>query len=367
MGQGEDSIQDTFSLRIRDLVQLIVNRANDDSLHGQSLSKLHTLHEMSVDDGQHGVDMICILLFLALNSLRHASHHWGFATIVDINGNEQADEDNESNANGSEDGNMDVDEEKEEDGYDNSSQHSSIRSRRDSETQREDSRKEWLDNYANDFISPRYSVLGTNIQTLNFYECVVGPDAITNILRNMRNLEDLSFNYNMFDAYGDDWDIDGFVMGIMHTVGSHLEWLDISCGQVNPNSTLLENDLHGFKVLKDLRITTTLFTNNEAWVGGWNYPDDWSDPARPVVGVLPKSLERFELGVPCADYECLMDLFRRWNIQREKKLPSLKHVMLYVGRRDCWGDQFRDYLRKEKIIELLAKEYGVVARFEEIS
>lgn len=352
VGKNEDEIRDTFSLRIRDLVQLIVKRANDDSLHGQSLSKLHTLHEMTDVDGQAGIDMICIVPFLALNSLRHATHHFGYATTNGASWAEQSDEDNQSNiknsddaGNGNEDSTMDGDDQKDEDheGEDdeNNSQQSNTPSAKDSDTRGEEARKYWLEQHANAFISPRYQVLGTNVETLTLTSCVVGPDAITDFLRNMRNLKKLTFNYTMFDEYGDDWDIDGFMMGIMHTVGPHLEGLDITCGQVNPNSTLLANNLHGFKVLRELGIPTTLFINNGAWVG-WDDEDDWSDPACPIVELLPKSLESLGLFVPCADYECLTSLFRQWKWKRERLLPNLKDATLQVGRRDCWGNKFED-------------------------
>lgn len=374
VGQGEDPVQDTFSLRIRDLVQLIVKRANDDSLHGQSLSKLHTLHDMSGVDGQSGVDMVCILPFLALNSLRHATHHFGFATTSGVNWYPQSDDDNQSNASGSDgaenndkDSSMHVDdkqdEEHEEDEDDNNSQHSSNHSAKGSEPGGGEARKDWLERHANAFISPRYPVLGVNVETLSFTECVIDSDAITVFLRNMRNLKKLHFNYTMFDEYGDDWNIDGFMMGIMHTVGDNLEDLDISCGQVNPNSELLGSELDGFKVLKELGIPTTLFVNNAEWCG-WDDENDWDDPAGPIVEILPKSLESFGLFVPCADYECLVNLFRRWKMKREKMLPSLKDATLQVGRRDCWGNKFKDYERKEKIIALLAEDYGVEAHFE---
>ena len=351
VSEPEDALPvDDFGRRTHDLIELVVNRANDTSLGGQSLSKLHTLHPTYGVDQQSGVNTITIIPFLALHSMRRVHHESGF---VEVRKRETGEQDNDGdNASNSND---DMDDE-------------SISESNQLGDEDNDSQDNGSDEGAGvgrtgyplltEYICERYPFLGKNIEYLELSDYVMQPTACNLVLKDMESLKTLDFQYSMKDEYGYEWDIDGFVGAVMSTVGSHLGTLIMTAGHVDRSSQLIRSPMYGFSVLRHLELSTVFFVNGIGSVGatGEEIEDDWSDPIVPLIDILPPSLESFTLWVPCVDYECLVELCKNFKRKREEVLPRLKKVKLMVMREDCWGYLFSGYERQEKIVELIAAE-----------
>lgn len=70
---------DEISRSAPELMELIIKRANDETLRGQSLAKLRILYPTRDIEPQGGDDMVTVMPFLALNSLREFHHESGWA------------------------------------------------------------------------------------------------------------------------------------------------------------------------------------------------------------------------------------------------------------------------------------------------
>lgn len=371
-----DQLENGFDRSIRDLVQLIIRRANDESLQGQPLSKLNTLLPTLDADTRMGFDMLCIVPFLALNSMRHVLFDLGYLLacctetsppLMNWDGGSDYDEDaDEVYEDSIEDdcetydeyGDLDGSDESEVGEEDNMIHSSQENTDQDSQTNSEGRILGSPDSYNNHFLSHRYPILGNNIKSLTLSDCFMGPDACVVLLRNMHNLKTFHFNYSRNPTSVDIWDIENFFQSLMHTVGPHLENLIMSASSVNNESEVITQPLHGFKALKHIELSTVFFVSGAGSVGV-NWPcsnGNWRDPVPPLVEILPESLETLTLSVPCVDYACLTELCRFWGVS--KRLYNLKSVKLNVPRMDCWGNEFPHAERKVKIVKLLAEEYG---------
>lgn len=367
-------VQDGFDLRIRDLVQLIITRANDESLHGQPLSKLNTLLPTIGEDAQLGWNMLCIVPFLALNSMRHvhfesgsfwASSNEPSPPLVNCDGGSDYDEDADEDYEDSERDDCETDDEfSDQEECDESESGNETHYSQDDTDQEESQSGDQVftlasaDAYNNHFLSMRYPVLGRNIESLTLKECFMDPDACAVLLRNMHNLKTLRFDCSRSRRFGDVWDIENFFQSLMHTVGPHLETLIMSVSAIGDERNVLTQPLHAFKSLKHLELSTVLFVTGAGSIGvDWPSGDrDWIGPVPPLVDILPRSLEMLTLSVPCVDYSCLMELCRFWH--DNPTLSNLKKVKVKIPTVDFWGNEYAHAERKAKIVQLLAEEYG---------
>lgn len=323
-----------FRHSVRDLVALLVERANDETLTHQPLSKLRVLHPTQTPKGQYGDNMLSIIPFLTLKSLRKATNQCGFCDLEeDTNAGEDDDDDEQP----------------------------------DSTAESRSSH----DDKASPAICSRYPVLGPNLESLTLDSCAMDAPACEAFFRNMKHLKTLHFSYDINDWYGNEWDIEGFVRNLANAVGSTLETLVMTVGRVNNDSHLISSDMHGFQVLKHMELSTVFFVNGMGSVGAEyaHYADDPNPDhvVRPLLELLPPSLESFKLDVPCCDLETVKELFRDFQEKRGEVLPKLSRVELYVCDQDSYCRVLPDAEAQKIAIKEFAGSNGLTCVYEDLA
>lgn len=404
-----------FEHGVQDLVALLVERANDETLVGEPLSNLRVLHPMGDPDHQFGQNMMALVPFLALKSLREVHFTYGFFEKRDMQDGEpgfKVIEDGDhhdlgESENRSDDGldNEDNDYHQSEHGDENSdNQGSEAEDAGDCGTEPEedndndnddddndndeddeddeDDEEEYSSDYYDDNVDDdeiaeryqrlignrvvcrRYPVLGPNIEHIKLDQSNMSEWVCELVFRDMKRLKTLHFEYSMHDNYGYEWDIDSFLGALAYTVGPTLETLVLSAGHLNADSRLIRNRLHRFKVLKHLELNTVFFVNGIGSIGAelfWTpdpYLDSHNGPIRPLFKLLPPSLESFRLVVPASDLDTMTSLFKGFQEEREERLPLLGKVEVQVEMEDCFGGKFEDAEEKKVAICAFARENG---------
>ncbi|CEJ80067.1 hypothetical protein VHEMI00272 [[Torrubiella] hemipterigena] len=401
---------DRFESGTRDLMALLVERANDETLVGEPLSKLRVLHPMRDVDTQFGVDMIAVLPFLALKSLREVHYAYGYCDPPKMEDDAPQNNNEEAVENGAEDGVENI--ENEDNGqYSQNSDDAGNGEGQDSGTEgneaddddvgseddanedgagQDDDHDDDDDSYysedeesVQDYEGPedyfpyayyihdiksrvlcaRYPVLGPNIESMRLEECNMEAGASELFFRHMKRLKTLHFEYSMKDEHGSYWDVNGFVRDLANELGSTLETLVLAAGYVSDDSYVIRQRMHGFKVLRHMELSTVFFVNGIACIGGDSADsreDDGItvDPLRPLTLLLPPSLESFRLVVPVCDFEIMKVLFKGFQEDRQEFLPRLAKVEVEVRVSSYYGRELPDAEEKKALIWEFARENG---------
>jgi hypothetical protein len=302
---GRKSVEPGLEPGVPRLMELLVARANDDHLKDQPLQKLRVLHSTADVDRQAGTELVTIAPFLALNSLRKASHSAG--VLIE-----------ESSC--------------------------------------------WSS----------YGPIGKHLEILHLDDCVVNGERSALLFKDMSSLRVLTFEYNMKDEIGYEWNINRFVENVMTVLGGQLESLSLTASNLSDDAVLLEEDVdfHEFEVLQHLELDTKLFivssaiTNN---LGGESNPtckEDMEIPA--LVEMLPESLCTFVLHMHATkeDCACIEVLFQEFDDSRAEQLPLLEKVTVIVDKMDIWGSLLDDYLHFIELATSFCAEASDIIEFK---
>lgn len=385
---------DEISRSAPELMELIIKRANDETLQGQALAKLRTLNPTRDVDHQTGVEAIAAIPFLALNSMREFYHASGKA-LVNVkperdyccnfhipgaddyqhdsgsdDGNEEVDEDEAGSKQNDEDQNEEDDEggddesnDEDEDNNDDDDDDDDCDS--DSNEPRRKREDPTYHDRSDHFMHPKYPVLGRNVEQVILSDIVLFEDTCYTMFRDMKKLKRLEIHYSGKDEFGTEFDANGCITAIMYCVGATLDSLYISAGIIHPESTLLRQSMHDFKVLRHLELDTVFFVNSGGSVGPdfmeVDEDEDMSNngPIEPLLYILPPCLQTFTLVVPCVDVESLPLLFENFAEERAEHLPNLKSVTLRIRRHDCWAQEFEDAETLAEQVVQFAQENGL--------
>lgn len=322
---------------IQDLVKLLVDRANDEGLHGQPLSKLHTLYPTRDIDTQYGHDMRTIFPLLSLKSLRKVYHFDGTLELQFCKNNE----DEEENA---KDGDNDDDDNQQDDSFGPDKDRYAA-----SECDCESCcPKDQIGFYPPESIWKRYAVLGPNIEHMVLDRCIIEPEASDKFFRKMTKLKTLNYRHTTKEGLGREWDPDYFVQGIATTIGDSLEKLLILADWVWDDCFAIRSALHSFTKLQHLEIDTTFLVDRD---------ESYSTPA--LIQILPKTLQTLTLHMTRVRHECMARLFAGFKDARKDNLPALTHVEVRFGCRDWTEDSDEDYKRSLPKVQSVADANGL--------
>lgn len=214
--------------------------------------------------------------------------------------------------------------------------------------------------------TPKYPVLGKNVELVKLDDIVLFEDSCDAMFRDMKKLKTLHINYSAKDEFGTEIEANGCITALMHCLGSTLETLTISAGEVHPTSSdLLRQSMHDFTALRHLELDTVFFVNGWGSVGvdfiDIDEDEDKSNNGaiEPLLYILPPCLETFTLGVACVDVEHLPQLFENFAEERAEHLPNLKTVTLRVRTQDCWSQEFEDAETLVEEVVQFAKDNGL--------
>lgn len=356
-----------FDRHIHDLISLLIERANDETRINQPLSKLRVLHPTYNIIEQCGENMLTIVPFLALKSLREARHEHACCEIE--KGNNSGPVHGANKPTGSNDSSAEENMQQSEEGEDDNRGESDFDDGIDDDQRSQSARDSGFpytvhyDGIETRTICSRYPVLGPNIEHLKLEYCVMDARACEVFFRNMKHLKTLHFDYAMKDWFGEKWDINGFVRSLANTVGSTLETLVLADGHISTDSHLISWRMHGFKVLKHMELSTVFFKNGRR---SDESDDDEFDlnpgyVVRPLFKLLPPSLESFKLDVLSSHLETVQQLFRDFQKNRNEFLPRLSKVELHVRGWDSWNDELPDNDTEAAVIKAFADSIGLTA------
>lgn len=308
--EGSDVPADDLARRIPELTGLVIERANNELLQGQPLAKLRVLQPKHDVDDQFGEDILKVAPFLALKSLRKAHYYHGTCTV----GAGWEPQSNRRGDGNKEDGDREYDE-------------SDIESRHES----------YLSDVKQHSICARYPVLGPNIEVMQLDSCTMDAPACAIFFQDMKKLKTLIFEYSTKDGLY-DWNIDTFIQDLAMTVGGNLEKLVLSIGDMYNYGSPIRSHLREFGALRHLELNTVFFKFTE-WNNGEyvRRPEGEQEVAiRPLVDILPVSLESLTLLVPCGYLQSVQELFAGFQEKRQQLLPSLTTVVLRVVPMELW-------------------------------
>lgn len=347
---------------VRDLVKLLVDRANDEELSDQPLSKLHTLHPTRDIDQQYGDDIVTIFPLLSLKSLRRVYHVDGTLDLQ-LDDNDEAendDEDEDEDEDGDDDeGDDEQDDEDEDDAESNAGSEGSDDVSNQSEEEEMDQDDEDEDDhsasegeiefYPRESVWKRYTVLGPNIEHMVLEKCVIDANASSKFFQNMKKLKTLHYRHTTKEGFGQEWDPDCFVQGVAAGAGQSLEKLLILADWVWDDCLALHSPLHNFPKLQHLEIDATFLV-----------VEDEPEATSALVDILPSSLQTLIIHMTANKYECLERLVAGFKDARKDLFPALTHVELRFAKSDRLGCSVDDYEDRLSTVQSVADANGII-------
>lgn len=269
---------ESYQYGVSQLMQLLVQLANDGTSRDSPLKKLRKLNPSQDPDSQFGIEMISIAPFLSLESMRQVHHTSG---RYECFGSEPL----------------------------------------------------W---------ETMYPAIGPNIESLELYDYVIDDKASKTFFKDMKKLKIFKMEYNMKDEIGTDWKPGDFVHNLMSGVGSHLEVLSLKISWLFSNEEpvtdlsgftalqQLDLDVELFQRYENLENDD----DNDNDDDGDDGDDCDNEEERSILQMLPESLPTLrKLRLECLsmsmDVRRLAILLRDFESNKSLQLPNLVKTEVY--------------------------------------
>lgn len=282
-----------YQYQVSQLMQLLVNLANDGTTREWPLKRLRKLHPTCGPDTQFGEEMISIAPFLSLESMREVNHASG--TYLCCGGEPSWD--------------------------------------------------------------TMYPAIGPNIESLELLDYAIDDEASKTFFRDMKKLKVFKMEYNMKDEIGTEWKAGNFVHNLMSAVGSQLESLSLKISWIYANEEpvtdlsgftalqQLDLDVELFHRFED-------FTDSE----DLNSDDEERSILEMLPESLPSLRElRLECLPVKADVRCLGNLLRDFGSSKSLQLPNLVTAKVDLGTEGNSNDTLREVNDREGQIQRAQK------------
>jgi hypothetical protein len=212
-----------------------------------------------------------------------------------------------------------------------------------------------------------YPTLGKNLETVSLQDYVMTHHGARIFFKDMQRLRSLTLHHCQKDVVGRDWDVDCFLWYLMKYLGGNLERLDISAGMIGDHASVIQLPLHDFEVLRYLTIDTVLFARGYSH---HDFDDRQMEPVKKesshhenyeneprteytftskepwrLVDMLPSSLENLKVTALATmlDFMCLKSIFNGFSDREEQNLPNLNQVTVYMRVRQKHITPYPDY------------------------
>lgn len=361
------------------LIEMLVARANDETLAGQALSKLRVMYPARYLYGSERNRLSAVVPFLALRTLQEF-HHASVRCHMVSNLDEAEDDgghpdsaaysfrkleiaNEAAHANdlqGLEDEDVDEEEDKDSEYVPDSEEEDDDSSEDEQLGQCAEPRRKrqpvaHFDDHGRCFDS-RYPTLGSNLKLLNLDKCIINPNACRALLRDMRSLKSLRIQYSTYYNFDLPWSVQSCLVVLAEVVGPVLETLKLFASEYGRIGDVIRLSMHSFTALKHLELDTYLFVSVLC-----------DDPLEPLVYVLPPCLETFVLCVRPGHQDALPQLFESFITERAEKLPALRSVTLYIEPSYPWRWGRGPVRVLTEAVYKFASEYGFNVDAEQLT